>query len=83
MPEWEFQEVLHITKGRTRSPVVRFSNSSTGTHQDMIVKSVGPHLVEKSPFCEFFGNVVAREIGLNAPALTLSASRSSTRLGPL
>ena len=65
---FEFEAVVRVTEGRTRSPVVRFFDTESHQHTEMLVKSVGSALGSLSLCCEYFGNVIARQMGLNTPA---------------
>lgn len=86
--DWEFQAVLNLTSGRNRAPVVRFFSRPEQISVDMILKTIGRHVIDRSLCCEYFGNAIAREMGLHTPtphmididSATASAINSDSRV---
>ncbi len=68
---WRVDGVLDaLRKGRTRGLVLQCSRKD-GTQRDLVVKTLDKGISETGLFCEFFGNVVARAVGLNTPEPSL------------
>ena len=63
---WQVDAVLDAAKfGRTRALILQCS--SEGQSRDMLVKTLDQGITETGLFCEYFGNVFAREAGLATP----------------
>jgi hypothetical protein len=74
---WQVDAVLEAAKsGRNRALILQCS--SEGESRDMIVKTIDQDLTDTGLFCEYFGNLVAREAGLSTPEPALIAIDDDT-----
>jgi hypothetical protein len=75
--EWQVETVLGASEvGRSRALILHCRSDSDT--RDLLVKTVDTGITDTGLFCEFFGNIVAREIGLSTPEPALVAIDAST-----